>query len=50
MAGVWYKTLDWMINWVGFIFLFVCIGLIYADVEKPSLKVWMYNPLNAWDY
>lgn len=36
----WYRLQDWMINWMGFTFLFISIGLIYADVKEPAFVKW----------
>jgi len=38
-----------MINWLGFSFLAVCIGLVYLSAEKPAFVSWNGNPFKAWD-
>lgn len=45
----WFKKQEWMINWLGFLFLFLGIGLIYLQVEEPAFSKWSSNPFKAWD-
>lgn len=39
-----------MINWMGFIFLFICIGLIYGDIDMPNFLIWTNNPGYAFNH
>ncbi|EAS04291.1 membrane protein, putative (macronuclear) [Tetrahymena thermophila SB210] len=47
---LWFTHIDWMINWMGFSFLALLIGLIYADVQSPKFVEWTSNPFSAWNF